>query len=121
MPVKRFRCLVCGYVYSPVRGEPSRGIPAGTEFDDLPDTYTCPVCGATGRGTVRKPAFEPWFPTAYICTVCGYVYDENRGEPASGYMPGVKFGDLPDTYVCPVCGLMFRKKIGKDQFRPLML
>jgi rubredoxin len=36
-------------------------------------------------------------------------------------MPGLKFEDLPDAYTCPVCGLMFRKKIGKDQFRPLMV
>jgi rubredoxin len=121
MQVKRFRCLVCGYVYSPVRGEPSRGIPAGTEFEELPQNYSCPVCGATGKGFVGKPAFEPWLPTSYICEVCGYVYDENRGEPTNGYMPGTKFEDLPGTYTCPLCGTMYRKEVGRVKFRPLML
>jgi rubredoxin len=41
----RYKCRVCGYIYSPLRGEPHNGIPTGTPFDDLPETYLCPVCG----------------------------------------------------------------------------
>ena len=44
----RYKCRVCGYIYSPLRGEPHNGIPTGTPFDDLPDTYLCPVCGFQG-------------------------------------------------------------------------
>lgn len=40
----------------------------------------------------------------YTCTVCGYVYDEEKGDTDSGIAPGTKFEDLPDTWVCPVCG-----------------
>ncbi|MEA4894415.1 MAG: rubredoxin [Oscillospiraceae bacterium] len=40
----------------------------------------------------------------YTCTVCGYVYDEEKGDPGSGIAPGTKFEDLPDSWVCPVCG-----------------
>ena len=42
---QRYKCRVCGYIYSPLRGEPHNGIPAGTAFEDLPDTYICPICG----------------------------------------------------------------------------
>jgi rubredoxin len=40
----------------------------------------------------------------YICTVCGYVYDPEFGDPESGIEPGTPFEDLPDDYVCPECG-----------------
>ena len=40
----------------------------------------------------------------YICTVCGYTYDEAAGIPEAGIAPGTKWGDLPDSWVCPLCG-----------------
>lgn len=46
---KLYVCEVCGYVYDPRVGDPERGIPAGTEFSELPDSWTCPPCGA-GKG-----------------------------------------------------------------------
>jgi rubredoxin len=99
----RYKCRVCGYVYSPLRGEPHNGIPAGTAFEDLPDTYLCPVCGFQGKGKVGKWGFDEWRPTRYICSMCDYIYDEKRGEPHRGIKPGTKFEDLPENYVCPVC------------------
>jgi rubredoxin len=39
-------CSVCGYVYDPAKGDPDNGIAPGTKFEDLPDSWTCPVCGA---------------------------------------------------------------------------
>ena len=41
----------------------------------------------------------------YICSGCGFVYDEDLGDPANGIEPGTLFEDLPDSYVCPWCGL----------------
>lgn len=41
-----FECDVCGYTYDPRLGDAAAGIPSGTRFEDLPDTWTCPVCGA---------------------------------------------------------------------------
>lgn len=38
------RCKVCGYVYDPDQGDPTQGIEAGTEFEDLPAEWHCPVC-----------------------------------------------------------------------------
>ncbi len=46
------------------------------------------------------------------CTVCGYIYNEETGEPLTDTPPGTKFSDLPDTWVCPVCGA------AKDAFVP---
>ena len=41
----------------------------------------------------------------YVCTVCGYVYDPEKGDPDSGIAPGTEFEDIPDDWVCPVCGV----------------
>jgi len=46
----------------------------------------------------------------YRCTVCGYIYDPEKGDPDSSIKPGTPFEELPDDWVCPVCG------VGKDQF-----
>ena len=41
----------------------------------------------------------------YRCRVCGYIYDEEQGDPDAGLAPGTKFKDIPDGWVCPVCGV----------------
>lgn len=46
----------------------------------------------------------------YVCLVCGFVYDEELGDPDNGIAPGTKFEDLPEDYVCPLCG------VGKEEF-----
>jgi rubredoxin len=124
--VERYRCRLCGYIYSPLRGEPHNGIPQGTAFDDLPDTYVCPVCGQQGKGRIGKWGFEEWRPIRYICSICGYVYDEKRGEPHRGIKPGTKFEDLSDDYTCPVCAIdpkisVRMGKIFKQGFEPLQV
>jgi rubredoxin len=50
--MKKYVCSVCGYVYDPAAGDPDGGIAPGTAFEDLPDGWVCPVCGAS------KDAFE---------------------------------------------------------------
>jgi Rubredoxin len=40
----------------------------------------------------------------YTCSICGYVYDPEKGDPDSGIAPGTSFEDLPDDWVCPICG-----------------
>ena len=40
----------------------------------------------------------------YVCTVCGYVYDPQQGDPDNGIDPGTKFEDVPNDWDCPVCG-----------------
>jgi flavin reductase (DIM6/NTAB) family NADH-FMN oxidoreductase RutF/rubredoxin len=45
--MKKYECSVCGYVYDPAEGDPENGIVAGTAFEDLPDDWVCPICGAS--------------------------------------------------------------------------
>ncbi|MFH1338604.1 MAG: rubredoxin [Candidatus Omnitrophota bacterium] len=49
----------------------------------------------------------------YRCTVCGYIYDPQVGDPDNGIGPGTPFSDLPDEWVCPECG------VGKDSFKKI--
>jgi rubredoxin len=44
--MEMYQCSVCGYIYDPNSGDPDNGIEAGTEFENLPDDWICPVCGA---------------------------------------------------------------------------
>lgn len=44
---KKYRCTICGYVYDPEAGDPVAGIAPGTAFEDIPDNWTCPICGVT--------------------------------------------------------------------------
>ena len=71
------------------------------------------------RGTTPKTApsyIEPRKVVApkvakYECTVCGYIYDPELGDPDGGIKPGTPFEEIPDDWVCPVCGA------SKDQFK----
>ncbi len=50
----------------------------------------------------------------YECTVCGYIYDPEEGDPEGNIAPGTPFEELPDDWVCPVCGAIkdeFEKKV----------
>jgi rubredoxin len=38
------------------------------------------------------------------CTVCGYIYDPEKGDPDNGVAPGTSFEQIPDSWVCPECG-----------------
>lgn len=49
---KKWICTVCEYIYDPEAGDPDNDVPPGTTFEELPDDWVCPVCGA------GKDAFE---------------------------------------------------------------
>ncbi len=51
--MKKYKCSICGYVYDPSVGDENAGISSSTAFEDLPDDWICPICGAT------KDQFEP--------------------------------------------------------------
>lgn len=48
----KWECTDCGYIYDPELGDPEHGVNPGTKFEDLPDDWVCPECGAP------KSAFE---------------------------------------------------------------
>jgi rubredoxin len=43
----RYVCNICGYIYDPSEGDPDNGVNPGTAFQDLPENWVCPVCGAS--------------------------------------------------------------------------
>ena len=43
----RYRCTACTYVYDPAAGDPGGGIPPDVSFEDLPEDWVCPECGAS--------------------------------------------------------------------------
>ncbi len=45
--MKKYRCTVCGYIYEPEKGDLQSGIATGTPFEDLPEDWQCPICGAS--------------------------------------------------------------------------
>ena len=51
--MKKYKCLMCGYIYDPAVGDPDSDIEPGTAFEDLPNDWVCPECG------VGKDEFEP--------------------------------------------------------------
>jgi rubredoxin len=51
--LRRYRCSICDHIYDPAEGDPQSDIPAGTPFEELPDDWYCPDCGA------MKADFQP--------------------------------------------------------------
>jgi len=51
--MKRYRCTVCEHIYDPELGDPDNGVPPGTPFEELLESWSCPECGAA------KADFEP--------------------------------------------------------------
>jgi len=50
--MSKYECTACGYINDPNVGDPDGGIAPGTAFEDIPDDWTCPLCG------LSKDAFE---------------------------------------------------------------
>jgi len=51
--MEKWKCTLCDYVYDPAAGDPDGGIEPGTAFEDLPDGWVCPWCGAA-KGAFKK-------------------------------------------------------------------
>ncbi len=58
--------------------------------------------------TTAKRNYDPM--EKMVCTSCGYVYDQSKGDPERGIPPGTSFEDIPESWVCPIC------YAGKDAF-----
>ena len=104
-------CGVCNY--------------AEDAFENLPEDYVCPVCGAgkevfeTSEGAEAAPEAAPAEdddPTAmYQCQIsnCGYIYRPDKGDRKGKVPAGTSFAELPEDWHCPVCGA------GKKMFKKL--
>jgi rubredoxin len=51
--MQKYQCDLCSYVYDPAVGDPDNGVEPGTPFEQLPDDWECPECGAS------KDEFSP--------------------------------------------------------------
>lgn len=45
--MKKYECIPCGYIYDEAAGDPDNGVAPGTKWEDLPEDWVCPVCGAS--------------------------------------------------------------------------
>ena len=54
------------------------------------------------EAAVAKPKVQS--AARYVCSVCGYVYDPEKGDPDNSIAPGTGFEDIPDSWTCPICG-----------------
>jgi rubredoxin len=50
----------------------------------------------------------------YVCTVCDWVYDPEKGDPDNGVAPGTAWKDVPEDWVCPECS------VSKDEFEEVV-
>ena len=102
------RCIKCGEIFDVDMDQ----IPDllerihnthGIEFVDYDISFKgiCPKC----REKVKEEQ-----PMKYVCDVCGWEYDEEKGYPEGGIAPGTKWEDIPEDFECPLCS------VGKDQF-----
>ena len=67
--LRRWLCEACGLVYDEARGDPDSGLAPGTRFEDIPEDWTCPVCGVgksdfrpiepPSAGAARRPSSAP--------------------------------------------------------------
>jgi flavin reductase (DIM6/NTAB) family NADH-FMN oxidoreductase RutF/rubredoxin len=67
----------------------------------------------TAPSYIAKEKEAPVKMSKYECTVCGYIYDPEKGDSDGGIAPGTPFEKIPDTWVCPVCGA------AKSEFKKL--
>jgi flavin reductase (DIM6/NTAB) family NADH-FMN oxidoreductase RutF/rubredoxin len=74
-------------------------------------TYQGPAAKESAPAS-EEPAGDPKT-QKYRCTVCGYIYDPEKGDSDGGIEPGTAFKDIPEDWVCPVCG------VSKDKFEPI--
>ncbi len=51
--MKKYQCTLCDYAYDPATGDPDNGVKPGTPWEQVPEDWTCPLCGA------GKDAFDP--------------------------------------------------------------
>lgn len=112
-----------GFIEAEVEGELDGGthtiflgkvVEADLVGEGTPMTYAYYQNVKGGKSPKSAPTFDadaaatkPKVQTAarYVCSVCGYVYDPEQGDPGSGIAPGTRFEDIPDSWTCPVCGV----------------
>jgi flavorubredoxin/rubredoxin len=88
----------------------AKGLPKAKDFqaiDALAEEIKNRLAEAKKESTVSSPDTE----NKFMCSVCRYIYDPAKGDPAGGIAPGTPFDKIPDNWVCPIC------RVPKSMFR----
>jgi len=79
--------------------------------NELPLTYAYYHEVKKGKSPKTAPTYIPEEPKPktekapkYVCSICGYIYDPEEGDPDAGVKPGTPFSDIPEDWRCPICG-----------------
>jgi rubredoxin len=88
----------------------AKGLPKKTDFDALDALAAMIPCLADTPIFVPEESSKA--ETQYMCQVCHYVYDPEKGDPDGGIAPGTLFENIPDSWVCPLC------RMPKRMFKP---
>lgn len=120
-----WECQICGWIYDEAKGWPEDGIAPGTRWEDIPEDWCCPECGAAKedfemvevrRKKISEEASQAAPPETELtlphtsarhsrtCVICGWTYDESRGLPEEGIAPGTRWETIPGDWYCPQCG-----------------
>lgn len=128
--MSKYVCSMCGFEYDEAVGYPELDIPAGTKWEDLPSDFRCPWCGAEkeefylkeeeineklveeakklskeiNAEKVEKVTSQQEDYDTYVCSMCGFEYNEAEGYPELDIPAGTKWEDLPKDFRCPMCG-----------------
>lgn len=81
----QYKCNLCGWIYDENIGDPDGGIPAGTRWEDIPDTWKCPVCGANKKNftqiiRITTPVALNEKPIPTITETGSYLKQYEKGE-----------------------------------------
>lgn len=106
--MERYVCGICGWQYSDAAGCPDRGVSPGTRWFDVPADFECPECSAS-KDEFSECAAE----SIYVCSMCGFRYEEAKGSERAGLPAGTSWDDVDPGFKCPLCGC------GKNIFKRL--
>ncbi len=104
-----------GYVYIPVLPGGEQAEEQGRSFQREQSSKTSEQASRAG-GPVYDSSGIPY--STWECTVCGFMYDEERGLPEEGIAPGTRWKDIPDDWRCPDCGVAKADFSMKEISRP---
>jgi len=83
VPWKQYICVACGLIYNEAEGDPDSGLPAGTRFSDIPEDWSCPLCGVT------KSEFEIYEPPSLEVLRANAKNCDPVATPGQRHRPGV--------------------------------
>ena len=111
----RYVCTICGYVYDPEQGDPDSGVAAGTKWEDVPDDWECPVCGASKDDFEKEQQYpsEALNITGFLMPFSGKDAG-TPGQKGHQFLRGYRICDLAGVECClPINHVYFQTSTQK--------